>query len=83
MNRTDALALEGFDTLPDAANVRLPVVASLLGISPSTVRRWSKAGVLPKPSRVCNVTFWNVGALRAHIAAIKEHGYGDRPQHAD
>jgi len=55
----------------------------LLGISPSTVRRWSKAGVLPKPSRVCNVTFWNVGALRAHIAAIKERGNGDRPQHAD
>ena len=31
-------ALANFDTLPDAANVRLPVVAALFACSPATSR---------------------------------------------
>ena len=56
--------LRGFDSLPDAANVRLPVVAALNGIAPITVWRWSKAGTLPAPLKLGGATVWNVGALR-------------------
>ena len=57
-------ALEGFDKLPDAADVRLPVVAALNGISTVTVWRWSKDGRLPEPRRRGGITAWNVGELR-------------------
>lgn len=62
-------ALEGFDKLPDAADVRLPVVAALHGISTVTVWRWSKNGRLPQPRRCGGVTAWNVGELRRLKAA--------------
>lgn len=57
-------ALRGFDALPDAANVRVPVVAALYGVSVVTVWRWSKNGQLPEPVRRGGVTAWNVGSLR-------------------
>lgn len=57
-------ALRAFDALPDTANVRLPVVAALHGISTVTVWRWSKKGHLPAPVRIGGTTAWNVGALR-------------------
>ncbi len=57
-------ALQDFDKLPDAAHVRLPVVAALHGISTVTVWRWSASGRLPKPTRRGGVTTWNVGELR-------------------
>ncbi|GAB3189129.1 hypothetical protein GCM10027292_19760 [Hydrogenophaga aquatica] len=64
----DQKALEGFDQLPGSANVRLPVVAALCGVSPVTVWRWSKSGRLPTPRRLSEgVTGWNVGELRRHI----------------
>jgi len=53
-----------FDTLPDSALVRLPVVKSLFSISAPTVWRWSKSGQLPKPIRISGITGWQVGALR-------------------
>jgi predicted DNA-binding transcriptional regulator AlpA len=61
---TNQRALEDFDRLPDSAEVRLPVVAALLGISTVTVWRWSASGRLPKPTRRGGVTTWRVGALR-------------------
>lgn len=65
----DQKALEGFDHLPESANVRLPVVAALCGVSPVTVWRWSKSGRLPTPRRLSEgVTGWNVGELRHHFA---------------
>jgi len=70
MKYADSAALRNFDTLPTSAGVRLPVAATLFGISPATVWRWSKTGVLPSPHRVNNVTFWNVGELRARLARI-------------
>lgn len=57
-------ALEDFDRLPDAADVRLPVVAALHGVSTVTVWRWSKDGQLPAPRRRGGITAWNVGELR-------------------
>ena len=55
-----------FDDLPDDAEVRLPVVEGLHGISGPTVWRWSKSGLLPAPTKRGNVTTWNVGRLRRH-----------------
>lgn len=62
-------ALQDFDRLPDSANVRLPVVAALHGVSTVTVWRWSAAGRLPAPIKMGGVTAWNVGALRRAMAA--------------
>lgn len=61
-------ALSQFDHLPDSANVRLPIVAALNGVSTVTVWRWAKSGLLPAPIRFGGVTVWNVGALRRAMA---------------
>jgi prophage regulatory protein len=53
-----------FDTLPDSALVRLPVVKILFSISSPTVWRWSKSGRLPPPVRISGITAWQVGSLR-------------------
>ena len=59
-------ALEHFDSLPDSAHVRLPVVAALKGCSPATVWRMVKRGYLPAPHKLSErITAWNVGELRA------------------
>jgi len=61
--------LAQFDDLPDSANVRLPVVAALNGISAPTVWRWVKSGRLPAPKKLGpNTTVWNVGSLRRVMA---------------
>jgi predicted DNA-binding transcriptional regulator AlpA len=62
-------ALASFDELPNSAQARLPVVAQINGVSHPTVWRWSRAGILPKPSKRGGVTSWNVGELRAAMAA--------------
>jgi predicted DNA-binding transcriptional regulator AlpA len=64
-----AQALKDFDRLPDSANIRLPVVAALNGVSTVTVWRWSAAGRLPAPVKMGGVTVWNVGALRRAMSA--------------
>lgn len=59
-------ALRNFDSLPDSANVRLPVVAALFACADVTVWRRVKAGTLPAPRKLSKrVTAWNVGELRA------------------
>jgi predicted DNA-binding transcriptional regulator AlpA len=62
-------AFENFDNLPAAANVRVPVVAAVYGVSKPTVWRWVKAGLLPAPTRRGGVTTWSVGTIRADLAA--------------
>lgn len=63
-------ALKNFDSLPDSANVRLPVVAALRGCSTATVWRDVKRGLLPAPRKLSErVTAWNVGQLRRCLAA--------------
>lgn len=58
-------ALQNFDTLPTAANVRLPVVCALFACSPATVWRMVKSCALPAPRKFSGgVTAWNVGELR-------------------
>lgn len=63
-------ALIQFDQLPNSANVRLPVVMALYGISPATVWRNVKSGNIPKPNKLTTrTTVWNVGDLRAALNA--------------
>jgi predicted DNA-binding transcriptional regulator AlpA len=58
-------ALKHFDSLPDAANVRQPVVEALFACSDSTVWRRTKDGTIPRPRKLSpRVTAWNVGELR-------------------
>lgn len=63
-------ALRNFDSLPDSANVRLPVVAALFACAGVTVWRRVKAGTLPAPRKLgARVTAWNVADLRRALAA--------------
>lgn len=63
-------ALEHFDSLPNSANVRLPVVEGLYGCSAATVWRGVKSGKIPKPKKISvRITAWNVGELRNALAA--------------
>ncbi len=63
-------ALKNFDQLPDAANVRQPVVQGLLGCSAATIWRMVNDGRIPKPKRLATrITAWNVGELRLSLAA--------------
>lgn len=58
-----------FDSLPDSAHVRLPVVAKLCGCSGSTVWRGVRRGRFPAPKKLSEaITGWNVGELRQYLA---------------
>lgn len=58
-------ALRNFDQLPEAANVRQPVVEGLFACSSATVWRRVKDGRIPQPRRLSDrLTSWNVGELR-------------------
>ncbi len=62
-------ALKHFDSFPDSANVRQPVVQALYGCSAATVWRMVKRGTLPAPRKLsARVTAWNVGDLRKALA---------------
>ena len=63
-------ALKNFDSLPDSASVRLPVVSALKACSAATVWRMVKRGDLPAPRKQSErITAWNVGELRKALAA--------------
>jgi predicted DNA-binding transcriptional regulator AlpA len=62
-------ALKNFDSLPDSANVRQPVVEGLYDVSAATIWRMVKRGTLPAPRKLSSrVTVWNVGELREALA---------------
>lgn len=57
--------IKEFDSLPEAAYVRLPVVKKLYACSSATVWRCVKSGRIPAPCKLTErVTAWNVGQLR-------------------
>lgn len=63
------VALENFDRLPDVANVRLPIVMALWGVSSATVWRNIKNGNIPTPRKLTSrTTVFNVGELRAALS---------------
>jgi prophage regulatory protein len=77
--------LTGFDALPDSAYVReaqlvqsstRPGSTSPLPFSAPTLWRKVKAGTFPKPTKFSErVTCWNVGAVRAWMAAQEARAY--------
>ncbi len=67
-------ALENFDLLPNTANVRLPTVMSLYGVSAATVWRNIKNGNIPKPRKLTSrTTVFNVGDLRIALGQKQEN----------
>lgn len=63
-------ALANLDLMPNAAFVRLPVVAMAYGYSKATVWRNVKKGTMPKPVKISErCTAWNVGEIKADLAA--------------
>ena len=65
-------SLANFDLLPDSANVRLPTVMRLYGISAASV--WRNIGkTIPLPRKLSpRTTCWNVGELRQSLSFPKE-----------
>lgn len=58
-------ALRHFDSLPNAANVRQPVVEALFGCSGATIWRRVADGGIPHPRKLSDrVTAWSVKELR-------------------
>jgi predicted DNA-binding transcriptional regulator AlpA len=61
-------ALKHFDSLPDSAHVRQPVVEALFGCSGSTLWRMVKRRDLPAPRKLSErISAWNVGELRRKL----------------
>lgn len=66
-------ALQNFDQLPDSANIRLPIVMRLYGISSASVWRGVKSGIIPKPRKLTpRTTAWLVADIRKALAAKVE-----------
>lgn len=64
-------ALQNFDSLPDSAYVRLPVVTALFACAPATVWRRCQNGDLPSPRKLGpRLTRWNVGELRRALETV-------------
>ena len=63
-------SLAQFDKLPDSAYIRLPVMKGLYGVSSASIWRGVKKLTIPKPSKLTErTTAWNVGLIRADLAA--------------
>lgn len=70
-------SLASFDDLPNSANVRLPVVMGLYGISAATVWRNVKFGFIPKPHKLtARTTVWNVGELKKSLLRTEGEDHG-------
>lgn len=64
-------ALQHFDSLPDSAFVRLPMVATLFATSQSNVWRWMEKGIVPRSRKLAGrTTAWNVGELRRSLKEV-------------
>lgn len=62
--------LKNFDDQPSSGFIRLPVLMRLLSVSAPTIWRGVKQGKIPSPVKLTErVTAWNVGVVRAHLAA--------------
>ena len=64
------VALQNFDSLPNAAHVRVDVLSGLLAQSVATTWRRVRADpAFPKPRKLGpQHTAWNVGDVRAYLA---------------
>ncbi|MBK1688898.1 hypothetical protein CKO37_15500 [Rubrivivax gelatinosus] len=65
------VALRDFDSLPDSAFVRRPVVLGLLGgINAVTLWRWTQSGKWPSPARIGGNVAWRVADVRKALADL-------------
>lgn len=64
--------LRDFDLLPDSAQVRLPIVQTLLSVSKATVWRMVKANQLKTYKLTERTTTFNVGELRVLLSSKEE-----------
>jgi len=64
-------ALVDFDSLPDSAYVRQPVVERLFGFSAATLWRHCASMKLKPHKLSARVTAWNVGELREALKVSK------------
>lgn len=64
LSQGDRHAFENFDKLPDAARLRISVVAALEGVSIPTIWRWVNQGLLPKPTKIAGVSTMGAGEYR-------------------
>ena len=63
------VALANFDTMPNLAYVRLPVMTALYACSAATIWRGVKSGNIPQPTKLSErCTAWNVGLVRADLS---------------
>lgn len=67
-------ALRDADVMPNSAQVRLPVVKGLLGISSATIWRMVKAGKLKTYKLTERTTTFNMGEIRELLNAQKVEG---------
>lgn len=68
-------ALRNFDSLPDSAHVRQPVVEALYACSAATVWRGVKNGRIPKPRKLSpRTSCWLVGELREALTLSGKQG---------
>ena len=72
--------LKHFDELPDSAHVDIGVVAALLGVSPSTIRRRVAEGSLLAPQDVLGMQRYQVGIVRNVILKAFDFIDLDNPQ---
>ena len=66
------LSFAEFDKFPDSAQVRLPVVTALLGVSPATVWRMVRAKKLRSYKLTERTTTFNVGEIRKVLSTNVE-----------
>lgn len=67
-------ALRDADQLPNSAQVRLPTVKGLFGVSGATVWRMVKAGKLKTYKLTERTTTFNMGEIRTLLNAEKAEG---------
>lgn len=65
-----ASQLVNWEAMPSNSYIRLPIVKALYGLSSASVWRFVKSGKIPAPVKISErVTAWNVGAIKADLAA--------------
>jgi predicted DNA-binding transcriptional regulator AlpA len=73
VNSQALAALKQFEDLPACAYVKMPVVMALFGgISDEEVRRRTRDGRIPKPTKLgSRNNIWQVGQLREALAKLQ------------
>ncbi|MDO9050981.1 MAG: AlpA family phage regulatory protein [Methylotenera sp.] len=70
LNRNTSTVLSQFSSMPDAGYIRLPVMIALYGVSAATIWRCAQKSIIPPAVRLTTrTTGWNVGLVRADLAA--------------